>query len=68
VPASVKVFLAALAIIDDIGAILVIEFFYTKTVLFSYLLVAVGILLALFVLNRTTGSEQVKRMSSQQIN
>ena len=52
VPTSVKVFLTALAIIDDIGAILVIAFFYTKTVLFTYLLVAAGILLALFVLNR----------------
>lgn len=52
VPASVKVFLAALAIIDDIGAILVIAFFYTKTVLFTYLLIAAGILLALIVLNR----------------
>jgi NhaA family Na+:H+ antiporter len=52
VPASVKVFLAALAIIDDIGAILVIAFFYTKTVLFTYLIVAAGILLSLFVLNK----------------
>ena len=52
VPTSVKVFLTALAIIDDIGAILVIAFFYTKTVLFTYLLVAAGILLALFALNR----------------
>lgn len=52
VPTAVKLFLTALAIIDDIGAILVIAFFYTKTVLFTYLLVAAGILLALFVLNR----------------
>ena len=52
VPASVKVFLAALAIIDDIGAILVIAFFYTKTVLFSYLLMACGLLLGMFILNR----------------
>ena len=52
VPTAVKVFLTALAIIDDIGAILVIAFFYTQTVLFTYLLVAAGILLALFVLNR----------------
>jgi NhaA family Na+:H+ antiporter len=52
IPTSVKVFLAALAIIDDIGAILVIAFLYTKTVLFSYLLIAAGILSALFVLNR----------------
>ncbi len=52
VPTSVKVFLAALAIIDDVGAILVIAFVYTQTILFTYLLVASGILLALFVLNR----------------
>lgn len=52
VPVAVKVFLAALAIIDDIGAILVIAFFYTQTILFTYLLVAAGILAALFVLNR----------------
>ena len=52
VPTSVKVFLTALAIIDDIGAILVIAFFYTKTVFFIYLLVAGGILLGLFILNR----------------
>lgn len=52
VPTSVKVFLTALAIIDDIGAILVIAIFYTKTVLFSYLLAAIGILVFLFILNR----------------
>ena len=52
VPVAVKVFLAALAIMDDVGAILVIAFVYTKTILFTYLLVAAGILLALFVLNR----------------
>lgn len=52
VPTSVKVFLTALAIIDDIGAILVIAFFYTKTVFFSYLIIAAVILFALFVLNR----------------
>lgn len=52
VPTAVKVFLAALAIIDDIGAILVIAFFYTKTILFSYLVIAFSILIALFVLNR----------------
>jgi len=52
VPTTVKVFLTALAIIDDIGAILIIAFFYTKTVLFTYLLIALGIFLGLIVLNR----------------
>ena len=52
VPVAVKVFLTALAIIDDIGAIIVIAFFYTKTVYFNYLLLSGGILAALFVLNR----------------
>ena len=52
VPTAVKVFLTALAIIDDIGAIAIIAFFYTKTVLFSYLLIALGILAGLFILNR----------------
>ena len=44
VPTAVKVFLTALAIIDDIGAIEIITFLYTKTVLFSYLLIAPSIL------------------------
>ena len=52
VPTAVKVFLTALAIIDDIGTIIVIAFFYTKTVLFTYLLIALGILIGLFILNR----------------
>jgi NhaA family Na+:H+ antiporter len=52
VPTSVKVFLTALAIIDDIGAILVIAFFYTKTVLFYYLVSALLIFALLLLLNR----------------
>lgn len=52
VPTSVKVFLAALAIIDDIGAIIVIAFFYTKTVALTYLLAAGGIMGLLFIFNR----------------
>ncbi len=52
IPASVKIFLAALAIIDDIGAIIVIALFYTKTVFFVFLLSGVGIWAVLLVLNR----------------
>lgn len=52
VPASLKVFLTALAVIDDLGAILVIAIFYTSSIVFMNLAVALVIWLLLFVLNR----------------
>ncbi len=52
VPASVKIFLTALAIIDDLGAILVIAIFYTKGLALGWLLAAFGILLLLFIFNK----------------
>jgi NhaA family Na+:H+ antiporter len=52
VPASLKVFLAALAIIDDLGAVVVIALFYTSELSFIYLGVSAGIIAALFVLHR----------------
>ena len=52
VPASLKVFLTALAVIDDLGAILVIAFFYTSTLVLSNLAVAIGIFCLLLILNR----------------
>lgn len=52
VPSSLKVFLVALAIADDIGAILVIAIVYTSGVVFSWLACAALMFAALVVLNR----------------
>jgi Na+:H+ antiporter, NhaA family len=52
VPTALKVFLTALAVIDDLGAILVIAFFYTKEMNTTYLLIALGIFGVLLIMNR----------------
>jgi NhaA family Na+:H+ antiporter len=51
-PVGLKVFLTALAIIDDMGAILVIALFYTDTIVVPALLVAGAALAALALLHR----------------
>ncbi|MBK9528601.1 MAG: Na+/H+ antiporter NhaA [Acidobacteria bacterium] len=51
VPASLKVFLVALAVMDDLGAILVIAIFYSSDLSFAYLLGSLGIAALLLILN-----------------
>ncbi len=52
VPASLKVFLAALAVMDDLGAIIVIAVFYTTQLSFAWLFAALGMFAALFLMQR----------------
>lgn len=52
VPLSVKVFLTAVAIIDDLGAIAIIAFFYTAKLHLVPLALAGAVLAVLFVMNR----------------
>lgn len=52
VPVSLKIFLTALAVIDDLGAILLIAIFYTKTLYFTNLFISLGIFGVLLIMNR----------------
>lgn len=52
VPLSLKVFLTALAIIDDLGAILIIAFYYSSTVNLLMILLAAGTFGFMLLLNK----------------
>jgi len=59
IPSSLKVFLTALAIIDDLGAIILIAVFYTKNFSLLFLLLAVGLFLIMVVFNRKKVKEPI---------
>lgn len=52
IPLSLKVFLTALAIVDDLGAVLVIAFFYTSDISFVSLSIGIGFALVMFIGNK----------------
>jgi NhaA family Na+:H+ antiporter len=51
-PISLKIFLSALAILDDLGAVVIIALFYTNALSVSMLLASLGIIALLVLLNR----------------
>lgn len=51
VPLSLKVFLTAFAIVDDIGAVLVIALFYSGSINITLLMIAIGMLVFLYILS-----------------
>lgn len=53
VPLSLKVFLTALAVVDDLGAVGVIAVFYTHDLSTTYLSYAAAVLLLLMIMNRS---------------
>jgi NhaA family Na+:H+ antiporter len=52
IPLSLKVFLTALAIVDDLGAVLVIAFFYTSDISFSSLGLGFSFLAIMYLANK----------------
>ena len=52
VPASLKIFLSALAILDDMGAVIIIALFYTSSISLTMLAAAAAVVVLLSIMNR----------------
>lgn len=59
VPISLKIFLAALAIVDDLGAIVVIAIFYTDQIHWDYLGLSALMVAILVILNRLNFTKHI---------
>ena len=59
VPLSLKIFLTAFAVVDDIGGILVIALFYSTDVAYGYLIVAAILYIFLYYLGELGGGQKI---------
>ncbi|MCP3896210.1 MAG: Na+/H+ antiporter NhaA [Bacteroides sp.] len=59
VPLSLKIFLTAFAVVDDIGGILVIALFYSSHVAYEYLLVAAALYVVLYFIGKQGSTNKV---------
>lgn len=57
VPVGLKIFLASLAIFDDIGAIIIIALFYTSELSLTAILVSLAMILLLYIMNKRGATE-----------
>ncbi|MFZ1518839.1 MAG: Na+/H+ antiporter NhaA [Ignavibacteriaceae bacterium] len=52
VPLALKIFILALAIVDDLGAVLVIAIFYTSEISLASLMIGGGLIILLIIMNK----------------
>lgn len=59
VPLSLRIFLTALAVVDDIGGILIIALFYSGAIAYKFLFIAFALLILLYVGNKFRVSSKI---------